>query len=253
MNNIDELTKYCRKLQRRVYILEQAVQALLERDDGYLEQFPPFNNQAIRTKIFRSIIENLDIDLIAETGTKWGATTAFLAKSFDGPVFSSELLRESFLIASERLKHYQNVKIYQLDSRLFLKTLFETEVERVTCPLFYLDAHWYDDLPLLDEVNLISEQFDNFIILVDDFKVPNDPGYGFDDYGDSNVLHLPYLSSAVDKHSLDVFFPSIPSSQETGAKRGCCVLTRKNTQIAKVLVDLDILKKYKSQSVKKSF
>jgi hypothetical protein len=46
--------------------------------------------------------------------------------------------------------------------------------------LFYLDAHWEEYLPLRDELQLIYNNFPRAVVLVDDFKVDDDLGYGFD-------------------------------------------------------------------------
>ena len=48
--------------------------------------------------------------------------------------------------------------------------------------LFYLDAHSDDDYPLQDEIKYIVENYKNFILLIDDFQVPEDDGYGYDSY-----------------------------------------------------------------------
>ena len=40
--------------------------------------------------------------------------------------------------------------------------------------LFYLDAHWHDNWPILSELKIIGEYFyDKAIIVIDDFYVPN--------------------------------------------------------------------------------
>jgi hypothetical protein len=53
---------------------------------------------------------------------------------------------------------------------------------------FHLDAHWEGDLPLQEEIEIILGRFPNFLIMIDDFRVPGDSGYGFDDYGRGKML-----------------------------------------------------------------
>ena len=90
--------------------------------------------------------------------------------------------------------------------------------------MFYLDAHWDVDLPLAEEIDLVFSNWSEAVVLIDDFQVADDTGYGFDDYGFGKALTMAYISTMQDKFELKVFFPTSPSSQETGARRGCVVL-----------------------------
>jgi hypothetical protein len=85
--------------------------------------------------------------------------------------------------------------------------------------LFYLDAHWYADLPLRDEIRTIQENWTDFIVLIDDFEVPGDAGYGADRYGKTR-LSLGYVADLITEAGIDVYFPRIRSGDETGARRG---------------------------------
>ena len=91
--------------------------------------------------------------------------------------------------------------------------------------LFYLDAHWENHLPLKDELQIIFEHAQQFLILIDDFCVPHDAGYGYDNYGDGKSLELAYLRP-LSQYRFAVFFPTAPSVLETGYRRGCVVLAR---------------------------
>lgn len=53
---------------------------------------------------------------------------------------------------------------------------------------FHLDAHWDDDLPLRNEVQVIVESWK-----IDDFQVPDDLGNGFDDYGGEKTISLSFV------------------------------------------------------------
>lgn len=216
-----------KRLSRRVNQLERAVEALLERGSDYTENVPPFNHQQGRREIFDFLVSQIPFSSIIETGTRFGHTTAYMAANFDGPVYTSEILRQSFLIARERLKHFSNITIEHSDSRLFIQQLAGgTHTDQQT-PLFYLDAHWEEDLPLAEEVQLIAENWKQFVILIDDFQVPDDPGYGFDDYGPGKALTLAYLQKPIETYQLDYYFPAIPAAEETGARRGCIALCQK--------------------------
>jgi hypothetical protein len=89
---------------------------------------------------------------------------------------------------------------------------------------FYLDAHWNADLPLNAELDLIGTHWQSYVIMIDDFQVPDDNGYGYDDYGPGKVLDLSLLEAQIKKYNLKVFFPAARSNEESGGKRGCVVL-----------------------------
>ena len=59
--------------------------------------------------------------------------------------------------------------------------------------------------------------------MVDDFKVPNDTGYGFDSHG-RNTLSLEYIHDELQFYKLHALFPSVSSSNESGWKRGCVII-----------------------------
>jgi hypothetical protein len=59
--------------------------------------------------------------------------------------------------------------------------------------------------------------------MIDDFEVPGDPGFGYDDYGSEKALNQKYIAPP---HGLTIFYPSAPSREETGRWRGCAVLCK---------------------------
>lgn len=71
---------------------------------------------------------------------------------------------------------------------------------------------------------MIASTWHSSVIMIDDFEVPGDPGYGYDEYGSLGRICLEYLPP-LSEVGLVPFFPSIPSTEETGFKMGCAVLT----------------------------
>ena len=180
----------------------------------------PFNGQAGRTAIMESILKRCAIQNVVETGTFRGTTTEFLAKRVTGRVYSCESQPRYFLYSRRRLEPLSNVDVHLGDSRAFLQTLLSTDVPRQARTLFYLDAHWSIDLPLASEIEIILERHSSSIVAIDDFEVPFDRDYGFDDYGPDKRLWLPILAPF--RHAVPNFYvPSISAAEETGAKRGC--------------------------------
>lgn len=52
----------------------------------------------------------------------------------------------------------------------------------------YLDAHWGEDLPLAEKLEIVFSWDSDAIVMIDDFQVPDDPGYAYDDYGPGKAL-----------------------------------------------------------------
>lgn len=195
----------------------------------------PMNGQKWRCLMVAEIIAKFQPQAIVETGTYLGQTTEWLA-AFQTPIYSCEYSEENFGFAKERLKNFDNIQLKHGDSRDSLKAFLEGSlVELRHSPLlFYLDAHWGEDLPLAEEVDQIFSNCSNALVLIDDFQVADDERYGFDDYGKGKALTLDYLGDTIRKFDLTVQLPSTPSKDETGAKRGCALLSSmENEQVVR--------------------
>jgi hypothetical protein len=182
----------------------------------------PLNGQAGRQRIVTEIFGAASFDFVWETGTYRGSTTAFLATLTDKPIVTTEISPRNFGFASARLRSFSNVRQELGDSVSVLrrdKTAFGPD----QLGFFYLDAHWNEYLPLADELGVIRDYWRDYVIVVDDFQVPDDAGYRFDDYGPGRALTLDYLPREVRSGSR-LFWPSLPSAEEDGAKRGCVVI-----------------------------
>lgn len=183
----------------------------------------PFNGQSFRTRIFFDILHSQSINSIVETGTYRGTTTALFAAT-SLPVYTVEENLRFLSYAKMRFfLNQDNVTLFNNDSRAFLRELSSRENMDRENVFFYLDAHWGDDLPLREEIELIFSNWKNPIVMIDDFCVPGSE-YGYDDYGSGKVLNMGYLEQAINDNNLSAFFPKAKSSEETGKKRGCIVL-----------------------------
>ena len=181
----------------------------------------PFNGQCFRQLIFLDLVRACRFEAIVETGTFRGSTTLFLCHNSNGaPVHSSEIDPRYFQIARRRLRAFSNLHLHNLDSRAFLSGL---NLPREARTFFYLDAHWREDLPLADETEFILRNFNTFAIMIDDFEVPGDSGYAFDDYGPGKRLSLRDFPFHKDNR-IYTYFPSRPADQESGIRRGCIIL-----------------------------
>jgi len=118
-----------------------------------------------------------------ETGARRGVTLKYVADGYKHlNLFSCEPNEEYFSIAEMKLKSDNKCKIYNEKSQSFIpKILDEMDLNNLT--FFFLDAHgkgykW----PLRQEIEQITERLNRAIILIDDFKVPNNPQYEHDVY-----------------------------------------------------------------------
>ena len=184
----------------------------------------PFNGQTRRLEGVEELFALCNFDLVVETGTFRGITTEFLAKTFQKKICSCEINNAFYLYSRKRLKGIDNISLERASSVDFLRALAGSGHFVRSSVFFYLDAHWLENLPLKEELEIIFDSAQNSVVLVDDFQIPDDPGYQYDNYGSGKALTLDYLSSLLPRRFF-LFFPECPSNQETGAKRGCIVVT----------------------------
>jgi len=202
-----------------------------------------FNGQQGRLALFKDIIKRSAPSAIVETGTYLGTTTEAFAET-KLPVYTIESNQRNYGFSKSRLRKYPNVNIKSGDSRVELLALFKDPLNVIKDKsiFFYLDAHWKKDLPLAEEIEVIFKNCSMAVVMVDDFKVPMDSGYGFDDYGPGKTLNEEYISPAVETYNLTMSYPSISSADETGMKRGCVILSSMNVYFEK-LVKSNLLEK----------
>lgn len=182
----------------------------------------PFNGQERRIEAVRDIFSCVPFEAVIETGTFRGTTTRFLRALSDAPVATVEADPRYFHYARLRLL-FSGVRVIHGDSATVLRSLSQDLVWGKSPAFFYLDAHWMDALPLSGELRTIASAWSDFVVLIDDFAVPGDQGYGYDDYGPSGRLDLGLVAAAAIPNVV-VYWPSSPSAHESGARRGWIVL-----------------------------
>jgi hypothetical protein len=205
-----------------------------------LDGFGVFNDQCFRQIIFFDLNYACRFEAFVETGTFVGCTAAFMARNVSAPVYTAEIDPRNFELAKRRLRGIPNAHIVNANSTKFLASL---PLAPTTRTFFYLDAHWYDYLPLADETELIFSKFRDFVVMVDDFAVPGDEGYGYADYGPGKQLSLRDFHFHKDPR-LAIYFPQRSSSRESGNRRGCIVIA--SLTMCSFLDDLDCLTRMKS-------
>lgn len=183
----------------------------------------PLNGQPGRQELVRTIARSANPQAVIETGTYRGATTQFLWAVTGAPTWTVEVSPRNARFARWRLGAFPNITVCQADSRDFLRRLAVDERVPKDNVLFYLDAHWGPELPLREELIIIAQAWKNPAIMIDDFEVPGDTGYYFDDYGNGQRLSRDYIPLS-EMGDFEVLYPTCPSAAEAGARRGCAVV-----------------------------
>ena len=209
----------------------------------------PLNGQRVRQQIVLELLRAVPFEAIVETGTYRASSTEFFATHSRVPVHTVESSPRFFYYAKLRFRRRPRLQLALGDSRQFLRTLAKDPTFPKQRVFFYLDAHWYDDLPLREEVELIASSWNDAAIMIDDFEVPGDTGYGFDNYGPDKRLCLEYLPP-LSSLGMTAYFPAVPSEKETGARRGCVVLA--DFALADRMASLQLLRPHHRDSARPS-
>jgi hypothetical protein len=179
----------------------------------------PFNGQATRLRSIRNLVASFSPDAFVETGTFLGHTTQFFSGN-GVPVYTAEVKLPVYLAARMRLAFAPDVTVMRADSSKAISDLAARRpFER---PLAYLDAHWWRDLPLPQEVATILGTWNEALIVIDDMKVPDDPGYGYDMF-EGQPLSIDMLNLT---NGTVAAYPAVSSSDETGGRRGTLYLAQ---------------------------
>jgi hypothetical protein len=184
-----------------------------------------FNGDVLRARIIADLYRICGCTAFVETGTFRGTTTILAARLFGGRIWSCELDFRSWLIAWVRCLPYRKINIARQDSRRFLRGM-TSRLARDEVPMFYLDAHWNEDLPLREELDLILATWPRCIVVIDDFEVPGQPGFKFDVYGDAKLsLDLLRQGGMPDSGAV-AYFPAYGPDMDTGARCGYVVFAK---------------------------
>lgn len=236
------------KQHHRITALETSLKFMVDSPAHQSADGIGFNGQMVRKRCFEQMLIAIRFDALVETGTWLGNTTGYLREVSNLPVYSTEISSTYHYTAKARLKRLDRIELFNLDAVQFLRALPPAGLLREQTLFFYLDAHWYNYLPLRDEIITIAQQWDQFVILIDDFEVPGDSGYKFDDYGpQTGRLDLTLIADLPAVHSLNIHFPSSSSTEETGRKCGWVVLSR-GLSVREQLDSIPLLKPLSLQS-----
>jgi hypothetical protein len=231
--------QYIQQVEKRLIFLEDTFRFSLKFPYFSPDEAMAFNKQFYKTAMVTDIVAHITFDNIIETGCWLGFSCGYMAYHFKLPIFSCEINPLFFDVAQKRLSNLTGIELANQNSVDFISSLVSKKTN-LTHSLFYLDAHWYDYLPLADELRIITTHWKDYVIIIDDFQVPNDKGYLYDDYGPKKKLTIEILLPFIKKFDLKIFYPSTPSDKETGYKQGCIVVT--NSKNAESLRPIGLLR-----------
>lgn len=134
----------------------------------------PFGFDITTALEFDYLIERYQCDAVIETGCNAGDTTHYLALAYSNlTIVTCDIMDKYVDYVRRRLFRAPNVIVEKGDS----PDVIERYRNQFRCPLFFLDAHWYEDWPLEREIELIE----NGVVCIDDFDIGHER-FGFDEY-----------------------------------------------------------------------
>ena len=156
----------------------------LQRDQASLTPLPVgFHGDEYLLELVESIVPMCSSFI--ETGCNVGSTASYVARTWpELRVSSCEPDPVAFAVAERTLAPSANATVVNELSPGFLRALFDVEPElRQECSLCWLDAHGYGfRWPLADEVAFLTSRCESGFLLIDDFQIPGQPQFAFDEY-----------------------------------------------------------------------
>lgn len=171
----------------------------------------------LKDEVLRLVVK-FDISSIIETGTFLGGTTKQFA-DIVRHVFTIESNQDFFQKAKNNLRGLENILMIYGKSE---DRLLETIKIATGNILFWLDAHWEDNCPLLNELAIIAESGISPIICIHDFKVPASD-FGYDSYNGNN-LDYDYIKESLER-IYNSNFTYYYNTIAIGARQGCIFIT----------------------------
>lgn len=144
----------------------------------------------------KKLKQTYNISTFFETGTHIGISTSLLSEVFD-QVYSVEINSGFFSQATKTNEKNKNVLIEKCNSVDFIRKHLQ---EGQTGVAFFLDAHWGDYWPLLDELKVIAEKNVKPVIIIHDFFVADENGkakFHYDSYR-GKALNFDFVKSEID-------------------------------------------------------
>ena len=180
----------------------------------------PFNGDVIVEYEFLKLKSKFNIKTVIETGSCLFSTTKWLGENFN-KIYTYEINETFYQYGLSIVKHLNNISAVlgnSVEHLPYLKNIVDNNT------IFFLDSHWGDYCPLLDELNIISTFNIEPVIVIHDFKT-NNSEFGYDSYGDFefNYENIKNSLDKIYKNGYDYYY----NTNAVGAKRGLIYITPK--------------------------
>ena len=174
-----------------------------------------FEGDEILAQYIQALVKKHKVKTIIETGTYLGGTTVRFAEMADLVITIESNPEYQSKSYQERLQKFPNIWSILAHSQ---NCLWEV-IQKVSDPLlFFLDAHWENHCPLLDEMAHIAKAGIKPVIVIHDFYNPDKPDFGFDTYNGQR-LDFAFIADAVSDIYGDDYTATYNTHAE-GAQRG---------------------------------
>jgi hypothetical protein len=185
----------------------------------------PFNEDKKIEQEFLLLRDKFNIDTAVETGTYHGTTTRWLSQHFKR-VFTVEINEEYFSTAFHNLNGCGNIKMYPGNSVEVLPHILKKCTDKT---ILFLDAHWNEYNPLLDELRCIAEAKIRPVIAIHDFKNPYDVTMGYDTYPAQQIIYeWDWIMETIENIYGKGGFEQYYNKEAEGARRGIIYITPKH-------------------------
>lgn len=171
----------------------------------------PFNGDTFIEAEFIKLRDRFSITTAIETGTCLGYTTLWLARNFE-KVYTIELNKQYCDLARAKFLQYPNITSIHGNSEDVLRHL---KIEGNA--MFFLDAHWGNNCPLLGELHAIQRMGIKPVIAIHDFYT-GDNELGYDSYKGQ-----PFTFEWIYKSMVSIYgskWMHHYNTEATGARRG---------------------------------
>lgn len=188
-------------------------------------QWEEFNGDYYICKNFLKLREKFNISHAVELGTCLGSTSLWLGKNFT-KVDTIEINVDFGQIAKERFieANLHNISLH-IGNTTDILPLISIEGNSI----IFIDSHWYDVCPMLEELKIIAHKGIKPVIAIHDFLVPNEPNLGYDTiHGQAFSIEWirPYLETIYGINGFEYYYNS--DAESTDIKRGIIYITPKN-------------------------
>lgn len=163
------------------------------------KQATPLNGDTFACAEFLKLKEKFNIKNIVELGSCVFGSTKWFAENFE-KVITVEISPEFRNVGLKRTEGIKNIISYLGDSVAMLPTMLSHCDNQTIC---FVDSHWYDNFPLLEELKLIKASGLKPVIVVHDCLVPNEPKLGYDSYNGVDISYVTMKSYLDDIYGAD--------------------------------------------------